>query len=60
LSLDLETGTIRRGPVLRSGSLQTCTDFSNLDLGGFVGIDTGNSFCEWFDAGTKGPDVRAT
>jgi hypothetical protein len=40
---DLETGTLTalRGPE----QLATCNDFPNIDLGGFVGVDTGNKFC---------------
>jgi hypothetical protein len=54
VALDLATGTVTRGPVTGSRTGQTIDDFNNIDLGGFVGVDTGNCFCEWFDAGVKG------
>jgi hypothetical protein len=54
VSLDLATGTITRGPAVNDRSATTTVDFNNNDLGGFVGVDTGNGFCEWFDAGVKG------
>ncbi len=36
------------------------TDFDNNDLCGFVGVDTGNGFCRWIDAGTKGANCGRT
>jgi hypothetical protein len=54
VSLDLATGTVSHGPSVNNKSATTTVDFNNNDLGGFVGVDTGNSFCEWFDSGTKG------
>ena len=54
VTLDLETGTLTRGPQVVDKKVGTCSDFANIDLGGFVGVDTGNKFCEWLDAGTKG------
>jgi hypothetical protein len=54
VTLDLATGTMTRGPVVNSRTATTVVDFNNNDLGGFVGVDTGNGFCEWFDAGVKG------
>ena len=54
VSLDLATGTVTRAPASHDKSGSTIRDFANIDLGGFVGVDTGNCFCEWFDAGTKG------
>jgi hypothetical protein len=54
VSLDLDTGTITRGPIVNDRVGTTTIDFDNNDLGGFVGVDTGNGFCEWFDAGVKG------
>lgn len=54
VSLDLATGTITRGPAVNNRSATTTVDFNNNDLGGFVGVDTGNGFCEWFDAAVKG------
>jgi hypothetical protein len=53
-TLDLSTGTITRGPAVNNRAATTIVDFFNTDLGGFVGVDTGNGFCEWFDAGVKG------
>jgi hypothetical protein len=53
-TLDLATGTITHGPAVSNRVGTTVTDFDNNDLGGFVGVDTGNGFCEWFDAGVKG------
>jgi len=53
-TLDLATGTITRGPAVHNRAATTMVDFFNTDLGGFVGVDTGNGFCEWFDAGVKG------
>jgi len=60
VSLDLATGTVTRGPVTRDKAASTIKDFNNNDLGGFVGVDTGNCFCEWFDAGTKGYSGNAS
>lgn len=54
VSLDLATGTVTHGPATSNKAATTVVDFNNNDLGGFVGVDTGNSFCEWFDSGTKG------
>ena len=54
VSLDLATGTITRGPAVNNKGATTTVDFNNNDLGGFVGVDTGNCFCEWFDSGVKG------
>jgi hypothetical protein len=54
VSLDLATGTVTRGPRAHDKVGSTIDDFNNIDLGGFVGVDTGNCFCEWFDAGVKG------
>jgi hypothetical protein len=54
VSLDLATGTVTHGPATNNKTAGTVVDFNNNDLGGFVGVDSGNKFCEWFDAGTKG------
>jgi len=51
VTLDLQTGTLTRTPTVHDKGFTTCANFSNVDLGGFVGVDTGNKFCEWFDAG---------
>ena len=53
-SLDLATSTVTRGPAVGDRGAATVAEFDNLDLGGFVGVDTGGGFCEWIDAGTKG------
>jgi hypothetical protein len=60
VSLDLATGTISRGPAVNDRAAGTTVDFNNNDLGGFVGVDTGNGFCEWFDAGVKGFNGNAS
>jgi hypothetical protein len=59
-TLDLATGTITRGPAVNNRTATTIVDFANNDLGGFVGVDTGGGFCEWFDAGVKGTGAGAT
>jgi hypothetical protein len=59
-TLDLATGTVTRGPSPRSRTATTIVDFDNLDLGGFIGVDTGGGFCEWFEAGVKGTGMGAT
>jgi hypothetical protein len=53
-SIDLATGTITRGPVVSNRAGTTVADFFNNDLSNWAGVDTGNGFCEWFDAATKG------
>jgi hypothetical protein len=53
-SLDLGTGTLTRGSTVGQKTYVTSTDYSNLDINGFLGVDTGGGQCEWFDAGTKG------
>ena len=59
-TLDLATGTITRGPAVNNRAGTTVVDFNNNDLGGFVGVDTGNGFCEWFEAGVKGQIPNAS
>jgi hypothetical protein len=59
-TLDLATGTVTRGPAVNNRGAATIVDFANNDLGGFVGVDTGGGFCEWFDAGVKGTGTGAT
>jgi hypothetical protein len=54
LTLDLDTGTITRGPQVTNRKGGTVTDFDNNDLGGFVGVDTGSGVCKWIDAAVKG------
>jgi hypothetical protein len=53
-SIDLATGTITRGPVVNNRVGTTVADFFNNDLSNWAGVDTGSSFCEWFDHATKG------
>jgi hypothetical protein len=53
-SLDLATGTITRGPVSNNRGGSTVADFQNLDLNGFIGVDTGGGACKWFTSGLKG------
>lgn len=53
-TLDLGTGTLTRGPRVHDRTAATVVDFDNNDLGGFLGVDSGNGFCEWFDSATKG------
>jgi hypothetical protein len=53
VNLDLESGVITRGPVVNDRAASTVSVFNNNDLGGFVGVDTGNCGCEWYDAGVK-------
>jgi len=59
-SLDLATGTITRGRAVHERVGSTIADFTNLDLGGFVGIETGGGACEWIDAGAKGSSSNAS
>jgi hypothetical protein len=58
--VDVATGTITRGPRVADRGASTVLDFFNNDLSGFVGVDTGNGFCEWFDAGVKGFNGNAS
>jgi PKD repeat protein len=53
-TLDMATGTLSMGPLVHDRAASTIVDFANVDLSGFVGVDTGGGFCEWFDAGVKG------
>lgn len=53
-TLDLETGVVTRGARVRKQALVTTTDLANLDLSGFLGIDTGGGFCEWMEGAIKG------
>ena len=59
-SLDLQTGTITRGPAVGNKGLpnfNTCSSMNNLDHSGFVGVDSGpgtaNGPCEWINAAIK-------
>jgi hypothetical protein len=60
LTLDLDTGTLTRGPRAVDRTGNSITDFDNLDLGGFSGVDTGNGFCRWIDAAVKGTGAGRT
>jgi len=60
LTLDLGTGTISRGPKVTNRTARTIIDFDNNDLGGFVGVDTGDGFCLWIDSAVKGTDAGRT
>jgi len=53
-TLDLATGTITRGPASANRGGTTIADFQNVDLNGFIGVDTGGGACKWFTAGLKG------
>jgi len=53
-TLDLATGTVTRGSIAHERTGATIADFTNIDLGGFIGVDTGSGACEWIDAATKG------
>ena len=54
VTLDLGTGTISRGPRVTDRKGTTVFDFDNIDLGGFIGVDSGNGFCRWIEAAVKG------
>ena len=60
VTFDLATGTWTRGAAPVNRSAATVADFVNLDLGGFVGVDSGGGVCEWFEAGVKGTGTGAT
>jgi hypothetical protein len=60
VTLDLDTGTITRGPQVTNRKGTTVQDFDNNDLGGFVGVDTGNGFCRWLDPAVKGTGAGQT
>lgn len=55
-TLDLETGTVTRGPAVHDKVGTTVADFRNLDIAGFVATDSGSGLgnAVWFSAGTKG------
>ena len=59
VTLDLRTGTLIRGPRPRRKAVTTCTSLDNNDFSGFVGNDTGNSACEWWDEALKTGGTRA-
>jgi len=56
VQLDLQTGTVTRGPAVQqrgAPGFTTCSTLNNLDHSGFVGVDSGpgtpNGPCEWID-----------
>ena len=58
VTLDLMTGALERGPRVVPQAVTTTTDLPNLDLGGFIGVDTGGGFCEWIDTAVKGSGAQ--
>ncbi|MSR63459.1 MAG: hypothetical protein EXS08_13540 [Planctomycetes bacterium] len=58
--IDLPTGTITRGPVVQPRAAATVSDFPNMDLSGFAGVDTGGGSIEWFNDGVKGVNANAS
>jgi hypothetical protein len=62
--VDAATGTITRGPAVAERAATTVSDFPNLDLAGFVGIDSANGLVgglfEWFNDGVKGTSGNAS
>jgi hypothetical protein len=58
--LDPATGTFTRAPTGTARTAATVSDFPNLDLSGFVGIDTGGGSMEWFNDGIKGASGNAS
>jgi hypothetical protein len=62
VSLNLETGTLTRGPAVKNKAgvvTTTMASLTNNDFSGFVGVDSGiggaNGPCEWIQAAVKGP-----
>ncbi|MSR63462.1 MAG: hypothetical protein EXS08_13555 [Planctomycetes bacterium] len=60
IHMDAATGTVTRGPSFQPRSAATVSDFPNLDLSGFIGVDSGNCHCEWFYDGVKGVNGNAS
>jgi hypothetical protein len=60
VSMNLETGVVTRGPQVSNQAVVTTADLKNLDLGGFIGVDTGAGFCEWIDAAEKGSGAQGS
>lgn len=54
ITLDLDTGTLAHGPRPSSRAATTVAEFRNLDLAGFVGVDSGGGACQWICGGVKG------
>ncbi len=59
-TLDLATGLLTRGPVAHPRAASTVSDFPNLDLSVFVGLDSGAGLAEWYEAGVKGTAGNAS
>jgi hypothetical protein len=63
VTLDLETGTLTRGPRVFKSNHATEVSIFNGDRAGFVGVDTGpgapNGPCEWIDPANKSIGGRA-
>jgi len=55
---DFSVSTAGERPLLTAQLHSKSLDVA--DLGGFVGVDTGSSFCQWFDAGIKGVPGNAS
>jgi len=60
MTLDMDSGTLIRGPRVTDRKGTTVVDFDNLDLGGFVGVETGGGFCRWMEAAVKGTGAGLT
>ncbi len=63
VTLDLDTGTLTRGPRVFKSNHATEIAIDNGDRAGFVGVDTGpgapNGPCEWIDPANKNIGGRA-
>ena len=60
VNMDLATGKVAKGPQIADQAITTTTDLPNLDLGGFIGVDTGGGFCKWIDSAAKGSGAMGT
>ena len=54
VQVDLATGAITRGSPAQPRAATTVNDFPNMDLSGFVAVDSGGNAVEWFNDGVKG------
>ncbi|NOT31181.1 MAG: hypothetical protein HOP15_12095 [Planctomycetes bacterium] len=52
--VDLATGVYTRGPSAHDRGGSTIADFQNLDVAGFLSVDTGGGSCRWFSSASKG------
>ena len=59
-SMSTETGVVTHGPSVSAQAVVTTSDLSNLDLSGFIGVDTGGGFCEWVDTAIKGSGLSGS